>query len=68
MRSKMASSKIQKALEELHCASLCWGALVQREEDNEDFRQAKKKLQVAAYKYYQSVIETTLTSGHKTKK
>lgn len=62
------SKKIQKALEDLHCASICWGALVQREENNKDFQKGKKKLHMAAYKYYQAVIESTLTSGHKTKK
>lgn len=61
MNSKFADKKIQEALEELHSASLCWGALVQREDNNEEFQEAKKNLQVAAYNYYKSVMEVTLT-------
>ena len=49
------------AFEELHAAALSWGALVQRMEHSPEFEASRKKLQVAAYKYYKSVMELMLT-------
>lgn len=54
------NKKIQQALEDLHAASMCWGAMVLREEDSPEFRECKKRLQVAGYKYYQAVMEASL--------
>lgn len=51
----------ENAFEELHAAALSWGALVQRMEHSSEFEASRKKLQVAAYAYYKTVMELVLT-------